>query len=659
MSEPGRRGGAPAVFAITYTALASSLYFGLGVVAESARGLTPLVFLVSALFFGLAAMTYLEGVSRHPARAGSTVFARYGFNELVSFIAGWAVLLDYLLLISVTALSAANYLQAFWRPLGDGAWEAGVTVAIIGYVALRNLRGFGASRGQWMKRIVAVDSVLLVILVVGGLATFWYPGKLLETVDLGQSPTWGGLAFALGAATIVFAGLESATSLAGEIDTDGRALRRLVSTIPALLLTIYVGTSMVAVTALPFDDGSSTLVTEHRDAPILGITGAFGGIFGDVMTYGFALVATLTLIAASNSAMLGLSRLAYSLSRNRQIPSGLGRLHPTRATPFVAITLSALIAIALALPQDLELLVGIYAFGALIGITIAHASIIAMRYREPDVTPIYQVPFSVGFRGGRLPIPALIGVTASFGAWVLVLLTHAEARAVGAGWMVFGIALYVVYRMSQGKPLLRRVTVPEGALKRESSALQYGSILVPLTGTPIDDDMMQTAGRFAADQHGDDEDADPTVIEALFVLEVPMALPIDARLPDEQLERARKALLRAKAVGEEYQGVDVATAKVRGRRAGATIVEEARRRGVEAIVMAAEEPSRIRGGAVLGGISGARDNFVGEVTKYVVAKAPCQVLLTAPVTELSQARSEEVATELAELRDRDSGYGAH
>jgi len=659
MSESGRRGGAPAVFAITYTALASSLYFGLGVVAESARNLTPAVFLVSALFFGLAAMTYLEGVSRHPARAGSTVFARYGFNELVSFIAGWAVLLDYLLLISVTALSAANYLQAFWRPLGDGAWEAGLTVAIIGYVALRNLRGFGASRGQWMRRIVAVDVVLLTILVAGGLATFWYPGKLLEDIDIGQSPTWSGLAFALGAATIVFAGLESATSLAGEIDADGRTLKRLVSTIPVLLLTVYVGTAMVAVTALPFKGGSSELVTKHRDAPILGITEAFGGTFGDVLTYAFALVATLTLIAASNSAMLGLSRLAYSLSRNRQIPSGLGRLHPTRATPFVAITLSALIAIALALPQDLELLVGIYAFGALIGITIAHASIIAMRYREPDVQPLYQVPFSVSFRGGQLPIPAVAGAVASVGAWILVLLTHTEARTVGAAWMAFGIALYTIYRVSQGKSLWKRVSVPEGALKRESSTLEYGSILVPLTGTAIDDDMMQTAGRFAADQHeSDEENAEPTVIEALFVLEVPMALPIDARLPDEQLNRARVALLRAKAVGEEYQGVDVATAKVRGRRAGATIVEEARRRGVEAIVMAAEEPSRIRGGARLGGISGARDNFVGEVTKYVVAKAPCQVLLTAPVTELSQARSEEVASELAEQRDQDSGYGA-
>ena len=109
-----------------------------------------------------------------------------------------------------------------------------------------------------------------------------------------------------------------------------------------------------------------------------------------------------------------------------------------------------------------------------------------------------------------------------------------------------------------------------------------------------------------------------------------MALPIDARLPEAQLERARAALRRAKAVGEEYEGVEVATATVRARRAGQAIVEEARRRGVEVIVLAAEEPSRIRGGALLGGRGGPLDNFVGDVTKYVVSKAPCRVILTAP-----------------------------
>lgn len=647
--------GVPAVFAVTYTALAGSLYFALGVVAKHAMGLTPVVFLIAGLFFGIAALTYMEGVARHPARGGSTVFARHGFNELVSFIAGWAVLLDYTLLIAVTALSATDYLAVFWKPLSGGTAGIVSTIAVIGYVAVRNLRGFGDGRGHWMRLIVVADVLLLVVLVFAGLATFWNVDALTATIKLGSAPTWSGLLFALGVATIVFTGLESATSLAGEMTRDTHALRRLVRSVTAVVLTVYVGTALVAVTAMPFSGGHSDLVEDHLEAPLLGIARSFGGWEGEVFGYAVAVVAAVTLIAASNSAMLGLSRLAYSLSRNRQIPSLLGRLHPTRSTPYITIVLAALCAAALVLPQSVEMLVGIYAFGALLGISIAHASVVAMRYREPAVRPAFEVPWSVRFRGGRLPLPAVIGLTTSVAVWISVIATHPAARYVGSGWMLAGIVFYVVYRLSQGKPLLKRVTVPEAALHGERSRIEYGSILVPLTGTAIDDDMMQTAGRLAADTEEHDEDLDePTTIEAIWVHEIPVALPIDAPVTDERAERARTALRRAKAVGEEYRGVEVATATVRGRRAGAVIVEEARRRGVEVIVMAAEEPTRIRGGAILGGIPGARDNYVGDVTKYVVAKAPCMVLLTAPPTAETQARSDEIAAELAAQRRRDT-----
>src|SRR3954451_3346151 len=130
----GKGLGQPALFAIVYTAVASSIYFSLGVVADHALGLTPVVFLLAGVFFALAAMTYVEGASLHPERAGSTVFARYGFNELISFIAGWAILLDYMILIATTAFSATNSLVPFWSDLGSGAPETIVALGIIVYV---------------------------------------------------------------------------------------------------------------------------------------------------------------------------------------------------------------------------------------------------------------------------------------------------------------------------------------------------------------------------------------------------------------------------------------------------------------------------------------------------------------------------------------------
>ena len=151
---------------------------------------------------------------------------------------------------------------------------------------------------------------------------------------------------------------------------------------------------------------------------------------------------------------------------------------------------------------------------------------------------------------------------------------------------------------------------------------------MPVFGEELDDDIVGTAGRLAASASEEEEGG--AVLEALYVFEIPMSLPIDARVPDERVQEAKRVLARAKEVGEEYAGVEVATAMVRGRSVGQAIVSEARRRGVEAIVLGAEEPSRLRGGAILGGRGRARDRFVGDTTRYVVEKAPCKVILTAP-----------------------------
>jgi len=639
-----RRGlGSPTLFAIVYTSVASALYFALGVVAENALGLTPVVFLVAGLFFVLAAMTYVEGASLHQERAGSTVFARYAFDELWSFVAAWAILLDFLILIAVTAFMVTDYLGVFWREFASGVPEAAVALGVVAYVAVRNVRGFSTRRAQRILALVVADVVLLLVIIAIGAVTVLDLDAITGSVDVGTSPTWTDFLFALTLATVAFTSLESASGLAGEVAVGRRGLKRLVASTAVTVVVLYVGTAVIALSALPVTGGDTALGTTFLERPMVGVVSAFEPAWlADLLEYVVAVLACLTLVAAAQSGMLGLSRLAYSLGTNRQIPSLVGRLHPTRATPYVVIVIAAVLAGALALTKDLEFLVGIYAFGALLAFTLAHLSIVVLRYREPERRRPYRMPLNVTVRGASVPVPAVIGAIASFLGWLSVVVLHEGARYVGVGWMAFGLVLYVVYRTTEDKPLLKRVRVPEAALQlRETRNAEYGSILVPLMGNELDDDIVQTAGRLATDERIDDaEGGDATAtIEALWIFEVPMALPIDARLPDAQLDGARAALRRAKAVGEEYEGVQVATATVRARRAGQAIVEEARRRGVEAIVLAAEQPTRIRGGGLLGGLGGGRNEaFVGDVTKYVVTKAPCRVIITAPPEAAARPR---------------------
>ncbi len=634
-----------ALFAVVYTTSVSSVYFALGVVAHRAVGLTPEVFLAAGIFFQLTAMTYGEGAALYQERGGSAVFARYAFNELVSFIAGWAIVLDYTILVAVTALTVPAYLAAFWAPIGRGALQIVVALAVIAFVALDNLTGVSARRLRRRVLVTAIDLVVQATVIVLGLALVFHPSHLSSAVHVGTAPTVSNLLFALPVAVIAFTGLEAAASLGGEVSATPREIKRLIGPGAAVIVLVYVGIALVGVGALPVHHGLSALGQRHLKAPLLGVVEAYHPHWlSKVLEYVVAAGGAAGLIAAAGSSMLGVSRVGYSLATNRQIPSAVGRLHHRFGTPWVVIGVAAITAGALVLPTNLDLLVGIYAFGAMLAFTIAHCSVIALRYREPKRNRGYRIPMSIPFRGASLPLPAVIGAVLAGAGWISVVVFHAGARYVGGGWLIAGLVLYTTYRKTQDKPLLKRVTIPDRALRHEALEPEFGSILVPIFGTGLDDDIVQTAGRLAGPEH-DDLETKGAVIEAIWVFEVPMALPLDASLPEAQVLRARTALARAKEVGEEYEGVTVATALVRARRAGQGIVSEARRRGVEAIVLAAEEPSRVRGGGRFGAAGGPLDNYVGEVTKYVIRKAPCRVILTAPPAERRVAQPQTTETE--------------
>jgi basic amino acid/polyamine antiporter, APA family len=630
--------GSPILFAVVYTSLASAVFFSLGVVADHAFGLTPLVFLIAAVMFGVTAMTYMEGASLHQEPGGSTVFARYAFNELVSFIAGWAMLLDYVILIAVTAFAATQYLSVFWAPLGHSAEAFLLSIAVIALVVFANVRGFNWRREFRIGLVVVGALVLELVAIAIGLAQSFNAHTLVSQVHLGSAPTWSGLIFALTVTTIAFTSVESASGLAGEVKAGRGSLRRLIASGTVTVILAYVGVAIVAVTALPVPHG---VLPGHdfSDAPVVDVLKTFHPHWlSQALVYLIGAVAAGTLIAAADSAMLGLSRLAYSLSTNRQIPSGLGRLHPQRSTPYVLILLAGLLAATLVIPESLDFLVGIYAFGAMLAFTIAHMAVVKMRYSEPHSDRPYRTPFSVRLHGGELPLLAVCGAVVCSAGWIATMVVHEPARYVGLGWMIAGIALYVIYRRADETSLLRRVTVPVEALRAEHlPEREYGSILVPLSGTRLDEDIIQTAALLVAGKPTDIAEIDSSTIEAVWIFEMPMSLPLDARLPDAQIKHARQALARAKAVGEEYAGVQVATATIRARRAGQAILEEARRRGVEAIVLGAEEPSRIRGGSRLGSRGGPLENFVGDVTKHVVRKARCRVIVTAPAARADGA----------------------
>lgn len=617
---------------IAWAGLATTIYASIGVVVLSAGGLAPVAMLIVGLFIALTALTYTELTGlRGPTGArlvmapGASGFARLGFNEVVSFVAGWAVVLDLLLLTAIAAESAAAYATAIVGATGSaGTWTTVIGVGVIIGIAVRNARGPNLAKGVGIRVLLALDALVLAVLAV-----LLLEQALADGLPLVQATDGVGVADVLFAATIgviAVTGFETAATLAGETPVPRERRKRFLAGLTiGTLITLVLGGALAGAYR-------TELTGEHETiAPVWALAGAIGDGWGTSALQAVAAVlATTTLVVAGNGAMLAVARLSSSMATARQIPARVGRLSPRFGTPTIVIVLVVLCTSLLVIALNMEQLIGLYAFGALLAIIIVNLSLLRARFTLPDADRRYAVPWSIKVGAGTVPLPTVLGLLLAVGGWIAVITLHERSALVGGLWMLGGVALYVANRRISGLPLRKTVAVPKTVLSRDIAHGEFGSILVPVFGRALDDDIVQSAGRLARDKTLDVEDSGGAQIEAIWVFEIPMSLPLDASVSDERLAVARAALKRAKAVGEEYEGITVATATIRARRAGQAIVDEAKRRGVDVILMAAEEPSRVRGGSTLGGVGDFSGRSLGPITTYVLGNAPCRVLLTAP-----------------------------
>ncbi len=220
--------------------------------------------------FALVVPCYVEGASLHQERGGATVIARFAFNELVSFIAGWAICLDYLILISICAFATTDYAAVFWDPLSSGVPGFLLAAGVVAAVTWRNLRRSGAPRYDRAVFLVLGDLVLQLLIVAFGLIYIFDPDVLSSPSSIGGTPSMKDLVFAFPLVLVAFSGLDASSGLAGQVAIGRQGLRRLIGVRLLAALVPYVGIAMVASTALP-DEPSQSWV----EAPMLGVVDDF------------------------------------------------------------------------------------------------------------------------------------------------------------------------------------------------------------------------------------------------------------------------------------------------------------------------------------------------------------------------------------------------
>jgi APA family basic amino acid/polyamine antiporter len=603
---------APTLFSVAYGEIASSIYFALGIIALHALGLTPAVLLVMGALFFLVSLSYAEGTAAIPETGGAATFVRRAFNDLVGFMTGWVLFLDYLIVIAISALFLPHYVAGALEveALDRRPWDVLVGIGVIlGIAAFRLLRRAGIYR---IALVVAVlDLVTQVLLVVLGFAFLFSPHALTQGIDLGTTPTWHELAFALPLAMLAYTGLETVANLSEEAREPGTTLPRSLFSAIGLVVVIYVLIAIVGLSAFPVKNGTTALGTEWLHAPLQGIVDALRshlpGWAASILRVYVGLSGALILLAAATTSISGFSRLAFSLGEHGQLPRAFGRLNRRTLVSPEAILAAAgtscvLLLVTWALHDDVAFLASLFSFGVLLAFTAAQLAVIRLRFTEPGLARPFHAPFGVRWRGAVVPLPAVVGSLCTFAIWIVAMVTHKGARYAGPVWLAVGVVVYVLVRRERGEGVFEHVEAPPEVLPEA----KFTRILVPMKIGIIGEEMIATAVRLAQDG---------AVVEALHVIRVPLELPLDAEMLEEE-ERAAASLAEARLLASEH-GVEVNGETVRARAIGDAIVREATERGADLIVLGSAPRWR------------RQSRFFSPTVEYVLKKAPCEVLVVA------------------------------
>jgi APA family basic amino acid/polyamine antiporter len=451
--------GVASLYSAGYGNVGSSIYYALGVVALVAMGATPIALFAAGVLFVFTALTYSEGATMFPEAGGSASFARHGFNEHVGFAAGWALLLSYIVTISISAFIISPYLGHFWEPLKTDPWIGTLlSIGIVGFLMVINILGVRETAFVNIGAAV-LDVAVQALLVIIGLVLLLNPGivafsvsQLVENMfGSGNWPSATNLVFGIALAALAYTGLETVSQMSEETRLPQIRVPRAMFMMMFTVLIMFSGISVVALSAITPGD----LATEWARDPVAGIAHAFpfewlSALFRPLV----AVLAASILLIATNAGIMGISRLAFSMGSYQQLPSVFHRLHPRFRTPCISIIVFSVVAILLLIPglfrgditEIFGNMGGLYVFGSLLAFAFAHASILALRVRKPELTRPFKLRGNIRVKGYELPVTAIIGLVATLAIWVVIIVVQDYSRWVGFGWMAVGLGGYLIFR---------------------------------------------------------------------------------------------------------------------------------------------------------------------------------------------------------------------
>jgi APA family basic amino acid/polyamine antiporter len=479
-------------FSWGYSDVGADIFVGLGLVLAAAAGASNVAFLFAGIVYVCIGLAYTELAATYPVAGGGQYFVMRGLGDVFGFIAGWAVLLDFTIDITLFAWTAVDYSSQLLPVLVNGThpWVHFIaTLSLI--VGLCALNIIGVRESTTFNGVVSALDVLseTCILCFGFLFAF-RPDLLIHNMQVSW-PSPYQLMLGTSLAIISFVGLESISQAAQETQRPASIIPR---TSIALILTILIFALAYSNLALGMNPWHP--ITDAHGHPIqfwqifpdnpdnqgkaVALLAAQVPIWGALAAFYVPVLGSVLLLISSNSGVFGSSRIAYAMSHANLLPSIFKSVHSRYRTPAVSILAFGGVAVIELLfaafpslhPQaltvyahffrnetGLDFLADLYAFGAATSYSFVFLGLIALRLTDPLSPRKFKIPFNipVTFRGERadFPIVGVLGFLGIVSILVFTLFTHPIGRIAGPTWLLLGIVLYFFYRRHRKLPLLR------------------------------------------------------------------------------------------------------------------------------------------------------------------------------------------------------------
>jgi len=575
-----------------------------GIAAGESGPASILAFALNGGVTLLTAFAYAELASAIPEAGGGYAFVRRAFPGVIGFTAGWMLWFAYTVACSLYALGFAGYFWEFFLKytpgLAGGAFGivgehgAGLIVTFVIGVTFVRLNAKGTAVTGLAENVLTVAKLIILgVFIAYGLKALGAApsGQTAEAFNPFFPRGMSGVFVSMGLTFIAFEGYDLIATVAEEIREPEKNIPRATFISLGITMVMYLLILFVALAAVrpPGDQASWQFLGEYGETAIVRAAESFMPAFGVAIIVFGGLLSTMS---ALNATILASSRVAFSMGRDRLLPAGMAAIHPERRTPHVAIAVTGVILLAMALTLPIEAVGSAASLIFLLTFAMVNLSVIVLRRKAPEIPRRYKVPF--------YPVVPILGIVLNIFLALYQFTFQPLAWYVTIGWVLIGLVFYYAHFEKEAAVRHPQVLEDESSARVEAE----DTVVVPLHNPDHVGILLDYARPIA--------EARNKKLLAYSVVEVPRQLPIHEGL---RFRQHREGLLKAAREHAANRHMPIATDLVIAHRAADGILSGARRYRGDCLVMGWK------------GHTDTRDRIFGEVADQVIRHAPCDLAL--------------------------------